>query len=813
MTSKKIELLAPAGTWEALEAAVNAGADAVYLGGTKFGARAFAGNFDHEGLTRAVTFAHRRNVRIYVTVNTLFSDAETQSLADELTFFYSAGVDALIVQDMGVVRLARRLIPDMPLHASTQMTITNSPGVRFAARAGICRVVPARELTLQAWRSVSSQGVETEAFIHGALCMCYSGQCLMSSMIGGRSGNRGRCAQPCRMAYDVIDERGNTLPFPSRYPLSPRDLNTLPLLPELAEAGVFSFKIEGRMKRPEYVAVVTSAYRRAFDSWLDGHYDVPERDIKDVEQIFNRGFTTAYLKNRPGQRILSGKKPNNRGVKIGRVKSVHAGKAKILLERELHSGDGLEFGGPSQPGTTADHISVNGSVVSAAPAGTVCELPVPRGVQSGNDVFRTLDRTLIESAEKFFGEKNRLRVPVNATVEGAVGEPITVTFEDHSGISGTAKTTVLAEEARTRPLDAKTLRAQLGRLGTTDYRLDRLESRLSGNLIVPVSALNEARRQAIEALDAARLEAFAPRRRPLPKDAVKRLLQSEGEDRERRAVPHNGTSLAVWVDALDKVRAACEGGADWIVFGGDRFDSRVGGFDDYASAVRMCRSSHKKVALCTPRIVAEESVPAFEEFLRAVDEIGPDELRVHSAGLWQLVREVALKTPLWADSSLNIANSQCLAFWAGEGACGATLSYELNASQVRSLARHSPLPLECVVHGPVELMVSEFPLASCVGRRLSPDKQVYLRDRSGAAFPVRTDQFGRTHILNCKSLCVLELVPRLKEAGIARLKIDARAMSPSETRHITSLYRDALRGQNVPNLPDTTRGHYSRGAF
>ena len=293
---KEIELLAPAGTWEALEAAVNAGADAVYLGGKAFGARAYASNFDREEMAKAVYFCHMHHVRLYVTVNTLVDDKELPELEDYLIFLHNVGVDGIIVQDMGIIRAAQKLVPGLPLHASTQMTVTNSAGVRFAAEHGT--------------------GLEIEAFIHGALCVCYSGQCLMSSLIGGRSGNRGRCAQPCRLPYTLVDKNGKDLlagKDAGQYLLSPKDLNTLRILPQMIEAGVISYKIEGRMKRPEYVAVVVDAYRRAMDSYKRGAYEVPAKDLANIEQIFNRDFTTAYLEKHQGRLMMSDRRPNNRG--------------------------------------------------------------------------------------------------------------------------------------------------------------------------------------------------------------------------------------------------------------------------------------------------------------------------------------------------------------------------------------------------------------------------------------------------------------------------------------------------------------------
>ena len=819
---RKIELLAPAGTFEALEAAVNAGADAVYLGGTNFGARAFAGNFDHEELQRALLFAHRHGVRIYVTVNTLFDDSETRALADELAFLNNAGADGLIVQDFGVIRLARRLIPQMPLHASTQMTITNSAGVRFALGAGMCRVVPARELSLEAWKSVSSQGAETEAFIHGALCVCYSGQCLMSSLIGGRSGNRGRCAQPCRMAYSLTDESGKTVPVSAGpYLLSPRDLNTLAILPELFEAGITSFKIEGRMKRPEYVAVVTDVYRRAFDSWLNGRFSVPASDYDRLEQIFSRGFTTAYLKGHPGRNMMSPERPDNRGVRIGRTTAVRNGRAVITLEKALHSGDGLEFiSGRSSCGTVVEAIKINGRTVSSAPAGAQAEIAVPPPVRPNAAVFRTLDRSLMDDAARFLGSRGKRRVPVTARVTAAIGTPLEVIFTDREGRSGRAATSFAAVAARSRPLDEASLREQLGRLGTTEYALDRLELHIDGSLMVPVSELNGARRAAIAALDAARLESFAPARPVVTKEQTVQMLESDAAERKSRVSLSRrpASALSVWTDTLDKLDAALQGGADWIIFSGDRFTSKDCSFSDYAQAVQTVRHAGKKIALGTPRIVSEEQLGWCRSFLSDAESVHPDLICVHNPGVWQLARETGLKTPLWADMSLNIANSQSLNFWAEQGAAGVTPSIELSLAQVRSLARHSPLPLECLVMGRIEMMVSEYCAAGsflggldkgrCTFRCSRP---LFLRDRTGAEFPLAGDQFCRMHVLNSKNLCALDLIPRLMECGI-RLRVDSRSFDVRQTLELTRMCRNAMQGLPVQNLPDTTRGHYSRGA-
>ena len=466
-----IELLAPAGSWEALEAAVNAGADAVYMGGKSFGARAYASNFDEEEMAKAVFFAHMHRVRIYITVNTLVDDSEMLSLAQYLVFLHNVGVDGIIVQDLGVIRLAKKIVPDLPLHASTQMTITNSGGVDFAIAAGMERSVVARELSLKEIKAACSRGTEIEAFIHGALCVCYSGQCLMSSLIGGRSGNRGRCAQPCRLPYKLLNEDGKEMlagKDAGQYLLSPKDMNTLKILPQLIEAGVVSYKIEGRMKRPEYVAVVVDAYRRAIDSYKAGNYQVPEEDFANIEQIFNRDFTTAYMVNRPGKEMMSDRRPNNRGVLIGRVTKLdkQRNKALVKLDKELHLGDGLEFwvtvGG--RVGTTVTEMLLQGKPVESAQPGQQVMIDVPNGVRFNDRVFRTLDAGLMAYAGQFFGPDSKRRFPVDAVVTARVGEPMTVMLTDDEGNYGYGETSFIVEEARKRALDEAGVRKQLDRI-------------------------------------------------------------------------------------------------------------------------------------------------------------------------------------------------------------------------------------------------------------------------------------------------------------------------------------------------------------
>ena len=817
---QKLELLAPAGSWEALEAAVNAGADAVYMGGKSFGARAYASNFDKEEMAKAVYFAHMHHVRIYITVNTLVDDSELEELADYLMFLNNVGVDGIIVQDLGVIRLARKIVPELPLHASTQMTITNSSGVDFAVAAGMERSVLARELSLKEIEAACSRGTEIETFIHGALCVCYSGQCLMSSLIGGRSGNRGRCAQPCRLPYRLLNSKGDDMlegKDAGQYLLSPKDMNTLEILPQLIESGVVSYKIEGRMKRPEYVAIVVDAYRRAMDSYIAGDYSVPAEDFANIEQIFNRDFTTAYMVNRPGREMMSDRRPNNRGVLVGRVLKLdkQRNKAVIKLDKELHLGDGLEFwvtvGG--RVGTTVTEMLSKGESVSSAAYGEQVTIDVPKGVRLNDRVFRTLDSKLMSYAQQFFGPDAKKRIAVDAVVTAHVGQPMTVTLTDEDGNVGYGETDFIVEEARKRALDYAVVHKQLDRMGTTEYFLNSLNVELDDNVMVPMSEMNEARRMACEALDAARLEAFAPARK-----LVHKHNESFVPNAKKRT--HDGAVLTVHCDSLGKVNAALQAGAERIFFGGDCFTHIPLSDEDYRKATNMVRKAGRQLAFATPRIVKEAQLKYFDRLFALWSELEPDFVYISNNGLWSIAVKHGLK-PV-ADMSLNIFNYQSLEFWKEQGAVGAVISSEMTMGQVEHLASVSPVPIECMIQGRLEMMVSEY----CVGGSFLGDlhkgackfncsESLFLEDRKDAKFPIATDQFCRMHVLNAHELSMTANVQLMAEIGVSSLRIDGRNYDEQRLGELITMYKKILGGavEAPDNLPGTTRGHYFRGVM
>lgn len=806
--SGKPELLAPAGSWDSLVAAVENGADAVYLGGKLFNARQSAGNFDSTELARAIDFAHIRGVKVYVTVNILLDNNELPEAARFLHFIQQCGADAAIVQDLGLIRLARQVIPEMPLHASTQMTIHNLPSALLLKEEGISRVVLARELSLKAIKGISVRGnVEVEVFIHGALCVCYSGQCLMSSVIGGRSGNRGRCAQPCRMQYVLVDHRGRPLADPAEvgnYLLSPRDLNISAHLPELIKAGIASLKIEGRMKRPEYVATVVRVYRGLLDrAAAGGDYQVFPDEARDLAQIFNRDFSPGYFFGRPGRELMSFKRPNNRGVRLGRVKRFdHKTRlAEIALEEPLRVGDGIEVwvteGG--RAAGTVGRIMMGGKQVDRAPGGAVVQLDISGKVFPGDRVFITHDADLMERARASFASpKGQKKIPLEFTVTARAGEPLRVKVKDPDGFAGEAETENPAQVAMSRPLTREYLEKQLARLGNTPFAMDVLNVRLEGEVMAPVSEINEARRKALERLESRRLS--ARKREPVATEVFNRRLTA--------ALSHDGkgiraakrTALSVAVSDLPSLLAAVKQGADEVLFGGDQYRSRKRlSLDDIYEAGEACAREGVRFIITSHRISQDEELDRFYRLLEKAATGRLDGVMAGNLGIIKKAKEITGR-PVYADYPLNVYNLESVYFLREAGVSRVTLSPELTLGQIKQMAPFLPLPGEVIVHGALPLMVSEY---CAVGSLLGgggvngcnlPCKgnQCGLKDRTGMVFPVEVDQDCRMHIFNSRDLCVLDDVDTLAETGVSVLRIEAGREGAGYVRDAVKAYRAAL---------------------
>ena len=815
----KVELLAPAGSFEALEAAINAGADAIYLGGTNFGARHYASNFDSEELIKAVDLAHLHRVKIYVTVNILNDNSEIPELVEYLKFLHMIGVDAIIVQDIAVAEIATKVAPGLDLHASTQMSIMNSQGVDFAQKLGFTRVVLARECSLDEIAEIKAQSdLELETFVHGALCVCYSGQCLMSSMIGGRSGNRGKCAQPCRLQYKLVDENGENLlsEQDGQYLLSPKDMSTIDLIPQLIESGVLSFKIEGRMKRPEYVAVVVETYRKAIDAYYQKQQTVTDDDRRNLAQVFNRDFTHAYLTERPGKTMISDKRPNNRGVQIGRVSAYDHGSklVGIKLEENIQVGDGIEFwvtvGG--RVAMTIEYIELNGQEVESAHAGDEVFFIVPAAVRLSDRVFRTYDAGLMQHAAGFFGNNNMRKIPVTAVVKAYVDQPLQIIFTDKEGNSGSAQSEFIGQVAQKRPLTEETVFNQLSRLGTTQFSLDSWELQADDNVMFPISEINETRRQAIENLYVERIASYKNREheQQAGKYALPRLKSRRSAD----------TKISVQVDTPTKAKLAIEAAADLIIIGGENFNHCEFSIDDCKQVIEKARAKGTKVVVATPRIIKEFNLAYALDRVRKIAALIPDALMLGTASMYSAAAKTGL--PIWLDFGLNTFNSADVDFWQSLGVENILLSPELTMEQIQNISVRTDIGLECLVQGRVEMMVSEYCVAgSFMGNIHERDcygacsKPLYLLDRMQEKFPVVTDQFCRMHILNAKELSMLGFVQKFAELGIDYLRIDARYMDTNEMSAHIKDYKLALAGieKDLQTNNKYTKGHYFRGVL
>ncbi len=492
-----IELLAPAGSFEALVAAIQNGANAVYIGGSSFSARAFATNFDDQEIIRAIEYAHTHFAKIYVTVNTLYYDEEIDDLLEYIAFLYHQNCDAIIIQDIGLFDLIKGRIPGMEIHISTQMSVNNLDSVRFFEQYGVERVVLARENTIEEIQEIAANtSVDLEVFVHGAICVSYSGQCLMSSNIAKRSGNRGSCGQPCRLGYELIKD-GEAI-SENAYLLSPKDLCTIENIGQLIDANVKSFKIEGRMKRPEYVATVVAAYRKAIDNHLAHKYESLDQEILKMKKMFNRGFSQGYLFNDESK--MEPDFPGNQGINVGEVVGYNrkTRKVAIRLSETLHQNDRVEFLDILLK-RTITKLYLDGYLVNHAEAGEVVEIELDHPVKVATKVNKIYDVELIKEANRSY-QKENVANELNLKFEAHIGG-YPVLFYRIGAYQGMVSQGFVVEKARNRPVTPADIHKQLAKLGNTPFGLGKLEIEIDNNISMPLKILNQLRREAIEALN------------------------------------------------------------------------------------------------------------------------------------------------------------------------------------------------------------------------------------------------------------------------------------------------------------------------
>ena len=811
----KPELLAPAGNVSCLHAAVSAGADAVYLGLDEFNARRNADNFTLATLPEACEYAHLRGVSIYVTMNIEVLPSELPRAVEFAQGAYLAGADAVIVQDLGLASEIARAVPELPLHISTQMNTHSAAGIEVAARLGAHRVTLARELALDEIAELAALardfGMEIEAFAHGALCVCYSGQCLMSSMIGGRSANRGLCAQACRLPYELHRADGSgPLPADGEHLLSPKDLCTIDLLDQLAQAGVSSLKIEGRMKSADYVHEVVSVYREVLDSGKPAS----DRQHARLAEAFSRGFTTAYLEGRRGNDIMSYGRPNNRGVFVGRVARVDGDAAEIVPEVELNDGDVLEFW------TNRGHFAATLKSARTAKDGSV-KVEVEQRVGKGDRVFRVRN-----AATAFVDDPQAPLVPVDGLVSLRMGKPAHVVFratsKDGARHQGEAWGEPV-EPARTRPVSADDVRAHIDRLGGTPFTLEgaasddgcaeRLSVDLDEGVGIGFSQLHRLRAEALDMLKASMLEQYAARSL---RDCSPQFAPSIG----RKA----SCDVVAWATNPSCARAAKRAGADAVyvpLLNFRRGQSVMAGArqDDPEQA-----GYPKRCVMALPT-VDHDPIPATREYDLPFDmwDYVREGRRVFADSPASVVRAVECGAEVEVGPHVPVTNRATLSVLAEWGVKRVWLSPELTLGQIDDLARNSPVELGLAVIGAQELMITEHCLLMSQGPcneqcATCPRRAVehHLLDRKGFEFPVVTDMLGRSHLYNGIQLDVAQNMADLIDIGISAVMVDTTLMdkkSASDSVGRALRARDLAMSEHrsVGKRPNTTTGHLFRG--
>ena len=846
---RKPEILAPAGGLPQLQAAVHAGADAVYFGLERgFNARVRSAGIAGEQLAEAMRFLHAHGCKGYLTINILVFDEELAEVEQQIRHAALCGVDALIVQDIGVIRLARRTAPHLPLHGSTQMSITDADGVQFARSLGIDRVVIGRELSIEEIAKVEAETtVEIEAFVHGALCVSYSGQCFSSEAWGGRSANRGQCAQACRLPYGLLVDGQLHDQGDFNYLLSPQDLMALPLIPQLLEAGVGCFKIEGRLKGPEYVLSTVSAYREALDQAWQAHqqghplhdWPVANDTRRQLAQVFSRGqdaqhdgLTPGFLEGPHHQELVIGRNPRHRGLYLGQVEDITDQGVQLTLHNPLKAGDGVVFdsGNPQQrePGGNVFHLLRDGRPVKEQLDSGQVELSFGRqfradGIHIGDRVWRTKD-TAMDAGPKLHRENAAARLPVDIQVSLQAGQPLRLRIEDHHGHVAEVSSETAAEAATAKGVDEAALRKAIGQLGDTPFEIARLDLALQPGLFLPVGQIKQARRAAIEQLQQRLLE--HGRDHDMPAQPVLETLLPVAEAVNDTRTP----SLSLLCRTQAQVEAALHiDGLDEIIV--DFLE--VHGLKQACQAVR---AAGKRLIVAAPRIFK----PGEQRLIRYFLGLQADALLVRSSGLlWHLQQlggtgarfEGELSIPeLWGDFSLNAANRLSVDTLLGMGLARLAPTHDVNAAQLaamaRGLAEAQRERLELIAHHHLPIFHTEH----CVFARFlshgnsyrdcgRPCEQhsVHVRDPGGADHLVLADIGCRNTVFNAQAQSAAPFSRELLDAGIRRWRIELVDEPADEVAGIVQGYRELLDGRidqqrlwkQLRRVPDAN--HHAQG--
>jgi putative protease len=812
------ELLAPAGAWDCAKAAVENGADAIYFGLERFNARMRAENFTEADLPELMAFLHRRGVKGYVTLNTLIFPQELPEAEQYLRSIIAAGVDAVIVQDIGLCRLIRHLSPDFPIHASTQMTITSAAGAEFAAQLGCQLVVLARECSLKEINKIQQQlqqrnlAMPLEVFVHGALCVAYSGQCLTSEALGGRSANRGECAQACRMTYQLVSD-GETVNLGDRqYLLSPQDLAGLDVLPDLVAAGVTCLKIEGRLKTSEYVANVTRVYRQALDRAMQSlqnqqsvqkpnqklnGYQTTEQERYNLEMAFSRGLSTGWFNGVNNQQLVHARFGKKRGVYLGEVNRIGKEYVSLKLNAPVKPGDGIVFDQGKPQAKEA-----GGRVYAVERQGRETLLRFGRRdidlrrIQVGDKVWKTSDPELDRQVRQTFsGDTPQFQRPLQLEVHGLIGQPMTLIARDQQGHVVQIDSEINLVAAHNQPLTTERLREQFGRLGNTPFYLERLVNHLSDEVLLPVSELNRMRRTIVSQLETLRTQ---PKRWQLNSEAnLSNLLpQRPTASLSQNSSSSNAAELIVLVRSLEQLEAALAANITTLYC--ELEDPRR-----YRDAVQQVAAKRDQTGIAYQLYVAPPRITKAGEtwILQQVKAAQADGYLVRNYDQLQFFTEQRCV----GDFSFNVANPLTADSLRQFGLERLTASYDLNNHQLEDLLQSCPPEWwEITIHQHMPM----FHMEHCVfcaflsagtdytncGRPCE-QHQVKLRDRIGTEHILQADAGCRNTVFNGLAQTGAEYVQRLIELGARHFRIEFVNETPAQVRQTVEYYRKLLQGQ------------------
>mgnify|MGYP003187618343 FL=1 len=795
------ELLSPAGSMESLKAGIQNGADAIYLGGSSFGARASATNFDNDELVEAVKYAKLRNVNIFVTVNTSIKENEIEELISYTDFLYKIGVDAIILSDIGVAEVLRKRYPNMELHASTQISAHSLNDVLELKKVGFDRVVLARELSIEEIKEICDNvDIDIEVFIHGAICVSYSGQCLMSSMLGDRSGNRGRCAQPCRQSYKLINKTtGKIIDVNGNYLLSPKDLCSIENIEKILDTGVKSLKIEGRMKRPEYVAVVTSRYRKTIDNYINNKITDDKKALKeDLEAIFNRKFTSGYLMSKNGSDIINLDKPNNVGVKVGKVLSFNSkkNKLKIKLSGKLSKGDGINLGGGS-----IGRIIKNGEIFDFGVAGEIIEIDFVKNIKSKTPVYKTSDKLLVDNANKSFieGIENK-KINLKCEIFIKVGEKAKFILENIEVYSDEK-----IEKAKNKGVEIDKIIEKLSKTGGTPYKFVFDNIFVDKDVFVPVSVLNNLRRKAIEKYEEYRLD-FSGKRIICP---YQHFDYPNG-----KKVFNGKITLKVHKNSqLDKILE----NPDISEYIREIYTEDFTLLEEYYNKFKTIGINLVYSAL---GVIRNEEYSILEKYLSKINNEIFNKVQISTWGSKNFFKSKFGTKKFNIDTYFNIYNSYSLRFFEKYfDAEDITISQEINKFEIKSLLNKSKeknANVDMIIYGHTRAMLTEYCAMGVLTKDCHKDRRCaecarsdyILKDMENREFRLFQDIFCRTEIRNHITLDLRENINEIFELGVDRVRLDFTYEDSDMVYRILKECVEYLKYSKKFNYKNVFKGHY-----